>query len=60
MGEAKRRHVLAQWPKTSNTCSKNILAGLGLPSAQKTRATVEIIGGPVYFGPKPASWGELY
>jgi hypothetical protein len=45
------------------TLQEAVLAWLALPSAQKIRATVKVIGGPVYtaqqlhrlhYGPKPA------
>ena len=73
MNDDSRIHVEAGQPATLNdgagkltdcaTLQEAVLAWHALPSAQKIRATVKVIGGPVYtahqidrlhYGPKPA------
>jgi hypothetical protein len=73
MNEDYRIYVDGERPATLNTgagaftdhatLQEAVLAWRGLPSDQKLRATVKVIGGPVYtahdidrlrYGPKPA------
>ena len=73
MNDGSRIYVEAGQPATLNdgagklthcaTLQEAVLAWHALPSAQKIRATVKVIGGPVYtahqidrlrYGPKPA------